>query len=118
MNDFFKVLADETRLRCLALIYENQELCVCELIYALELPQSKISRHLSLIKLNNLIVDRREGQWVFYSIHPNVSKFKINIIDMSINELKNTNPFKEDRKKFIGMGNRPLSNKERIQGIL
>lgn len=80
MNEFFKVLADETRLRCLALIYENNELCVCELIHALELPQSKISRHLSLIKLNNLIVDRREGQWGFYSPCPNVSKFKKNII--------------------------------------
>ena len=118
MNDFFKVLADETRLRCLTLIYENHELCVCELIHALELPQSKISRHLSLMKLNNLIIDRREGQWVFYSVHPNISKFKINIIDMSINELKNTNPFKEDRKRLIGMANRPLFNKKMKQGRL
>lgn len=76
MNDFFKVLADETRLRCLALIYENHELCVCELIHALELPQSKISRHLSLIKLNKLIIDRREGQWVLYSTNSDISKFK------------------------------------------
>ena len=112
MNDFFKVLADETRLRCLTLIYENYELCVCELIHALELPQSKISRHLSLIKLNNLIIDRRVGQWVLYSVHPNVSKFKINIIDMSINKLKHTKPFKEDRKRLISMPNRPLLNKE------
>lgn len=118
MNDFFKILADETRLRCLTLIYENHELCVCELIHALELPQSKISRHLSLIKLNNLIVDRREGQWVFYSVPPNVSKFKINIIDMSINELKKTKPFKEDRNRLIGMANRPLFNKKIKQGRL
>ena len=112
MNDFFKVLADETRLRCLALIYENRELCVCELIHALELPQSKISRHLSLIKLNKLIIDRREGQWVLYSPHPDISRFKDNIIKTSIKELIDKFPFKEDKKRLLGMTNRPLVNKE------
>ncbi|RKZ36264.1 MAG: transcriptional regulator [Gammaproteobacteria bacterium] len=108
MNDFFKVLADETRLRCLALIYENHELCVCELIHALELPQSKISRHLSLIKLNKLIIDRREGQWVLYSTNSDISKFKKNIIKMSIKELIKVSPFKEDRNRLFKMENRPF----------
>ena len=108
MNDFFKVLADETRLRCLTLIYEHHELCVCEIMHALALPQSKISRHLALIKLNHLVVDRREGQWVFYSVAPNIAKFKMDIIDMSIEELKNTPPFNQDRKRLIAMVNRPL----------
>ncbi|VVH58519.1 Arsenical resistance operon repressor [uncultured Gammaproteobacteria bacterium] len=112
MNDFFKVLSDETRLRCLTLIYENRELCVCELIHALDLPQSKISRHLSLVKLNKLIIDRREGQWVLYSVHPDISTFKDNIIKASITELMNTPPFKEDRSRLHKMTNRPLANKE------
>ena len=112
MNEFFKVLADETRLRCLALIYENRELCVCELIHALDLPQSKISRHLSLIKLNKLIIDRREGQWVLYSLHPDISTFKDNIIKTSIKELIDKSPFKEDKKRLLEMANRPLVNKE------
>jgi len=107
MNEFFKVLADETRLRCLALIYENNELCVCELIHALELPQSKISRHLSLIKLNKLIIDRREGQWVLYSPHPDISTFKNTIIRAIIKELIDTPPFKEDKKRLLEMENRP-----------
>jgi predicted transcriptional regulator len=42
----FKALAEETRLRVLALLLEG-ELCVCEIIAALRLPQSTISRHLS-----------------------------------------------------------------------
>jgi len=112
MNEFFKVLADETRLRCLALIYENNELCVCELIHALDLPQSKISRHLSLIKLNKLIVDRRDRQWVLYSRSPDVSKFKENIIKKTIKELIDVSPFKEDRDRLLKMENRPLINKE------
>jgi len=112
MNDFFKVLSDETRLRCLALIFDNQEVCVCELIVALELPQSKISRHLAIIKLNQLIKQRRQGQWVLYSVHPNLSQFKNDIINMSIDELKKSSPFKDDRKRLISMKNRPFINKK------
>jgi ArsR family transcriptional regulator len=108
MNNFFKVLADGTRLRCLALIFDNQEVCVCELIHALKLPQSKISRHLSIIKLNNLIDHRREGQWILYSVHPKLSTFKKNIIKMSIRELKNSSPFREDKARLLNMINRPV----------
>ncbi len=107
MNDFFKVLADETRLRCIALIFNNKEICVCELMHALTLPQSKISRHLSIIRLNRLIKQRRLGQWVLYSIDPNMADFKKNIIAISINELKNSLPYKDDKNKLNNMKNRP-----------
>lgn len=107
MGDFFKVLSDETRLRCLILILENKELCVCELIHALALPQSKISRHLSIIKLNGLINQRRLGQWVLYSTNPDISDFKKNIIAMSFNELKSTQPYRNDKARLDNMKNRP-----------
>lgn len=108
MNEFFKVLADETRLRCLALIFENEEICVCEIMHALDLPQSKISRHLSIIKLNNVISQRREGQWVLYSKEPTLSEFKANIIQMTINELSKTSIFAQDKKRLSTMKNRPV----------
>jgi ArsR family transcriptional regulator len=107
MNDFFKVLSDETRLRCLALIFDSDEICVCELIHALALPQSKISRHLSIIKLNGLIKQRRAGQWVLYSVNPDIAAFKRNLITMSLNELKNSRPYKDDRIRLNTMQNRP-----------
>jgi ArsR family transcriptional regulator, arsenate/arsenite/antimonite-responsive transcriptional repressor len=107
MNEFFKVLADETRLRCLALIFENDELCVCELIHALDLPQSKISRHLAIIKLNNLVSQRREGQWVLYSVQPELSAFKTAIIKMTIDELSHSDIFIQDRQRLTDMSNRP-----------
>ncbi len=111
MNDFFKVLADETRLRCLLLIFEHRELCVCELIYALNLPQSKISRHLSIIRLNGLINQRREGQWIFYAISSNLPSFQNKIIKMSFEQLKNTQPFKKDAERLSKMINRPATEK-------
>ncbi len=112
MDNFYKVLSDETRLRCLVLIFEQGELCVCELIHALALPQSKISRHLSIIKLNHLIDHRRQGQWVLYSPKPDLSAFKTHIIQLSIQELKNAYPYQDDRLRLQMMDNRPLINKE------
>ncbi len=112
MDNFFKVLADETRLRCLALIYENQELCVCELIHSLALPQSKISRHLSTIRLHNVINHRREGQWVLYSVNPELSQIKQNIIESSVKELRSTQPYIDDRKRLLNMENRPSLSAE------
>lgn len=63
----FKALSDETRLRILALL-EGGELCVCDLMEALELPQSTISRHLAYLRNAGLVEDRRQGVWMFYSL--------------------------------------------------
>ena len=68
--DFYKCLADATRLRCLLLIHEEQELCVCELTAALGEIQPKVSRHLAQLRKCGLLADRRQGQWVFYRIAP------------------------------------------------
>jgi len=68
--EFYKALADETRLHSLLLIEQEGELCVCELMAALELPQPKVSRHLGQLRKAGLLLDRRQGQWVFYRIHP------------------------------------------------
>lgn len=65
----FKTLADETRLRILMLLYAEGELCVCDIIAALLLPQSTVSRHLSYLKKSATVIDRREGLWIYYSIN-------------------------------------------------
>ncbi len=64
----FQSLDDETRLRILALLLEEDELCVCDLTAVLQLPQSTVSRQLSLLKNAGWLKDRREGVWIFYSI--------------------------------------------------
>ncbi|UTO19027.1 metalloregulator ArsR/SmtB family transcription factor [Acinetobacter sp. Z1] len=68
--NFFKCLSDETRLSIVALVAENKELCVCDLTEKLQLSQPKISRHLALLRSSGLLQDRRQSQWVYYSIHP------------------------------------------------
>ncbi|HCL80318.1 MAG TPA: transcriptional regulator [Synergistaceae bacterium] len=65
--ELFKALADETRLRILNLLYER-ELCVCDVMAVLDIPQSKASRHLIALKRVGLATDRREAQWMYYSL--------------------------------------------------
>ena len=63
----FKALSDETRLRILCLLLD-EELCVCDIMEVLQLPQSTVSRHLAYLKNSGWVDDRRCGVWMYYSI--------------------------------------------------
>ncbi|HDM8034382.1 TPA: metalloregulator ArsR/SmtB family transcription factor [Vibrio fluvialis clinical-1] len=67
-HQFFKLLSDETRVRCLLMIAREKKLCVGELTEALNESQPKISRHLALLRSSGVVVDTRQGQWVFYRL--------------------------------------------------
>ncbi|MBN2319971.1 MAG: metalloregulator ArsR/SmtB family transcription factor [Acidobacteria bacterium] len=67
---FFKILADESRLNMLWLLFNRRELCVCDIMAVLEITQSKASRHLATMRNLGIVTDRREGQWSYYSLCP------------------------------------------------
>jgi ArsR family transcriptional regulator len=64
----FKALSDETRLRIVKLL-ENGELCVCHIVAAVDMSQSKISFHLKILKEAGLVKDWREGKWMHYRLN-------------------------------------------------
>lgn len=66
-TNLLKALTDETRLRILALLGQG-ELCVCDLMAGLQLPQSTVSRHLALLKSAGWLTDRRQGLWMYYRL--------------------------------------------------
>ncbi len=68
LTSVFQSLEEDTRLRILALLMEAGELCVCDLIAILKMPQSTVSRHLSHLRNAGWLQDRREGVWIYYSI--------------------------------------------------
>ncbi len=78
--ELFKALADETRLFSTLLIQREGELCVCELMAALDQPQPKISRHLAQLRKLGLLADRRQGQWVFYRLHPGLPEWVVDVV--------------------------------------
>jgi len=72
--NIFKALSDETRLRILKLL-EGGELCICKIMEVLDMRQSRISRHMGILKNAGLVVDRRDGKWVHYSLDPKSEVF-------------------------------------------
>ena len=63
----FKALSEETRLRIVKLL-EHGELCVCDIVAALDMIQPKVSFHLAVLKDAALLKDRKQGKWTHYSI--------------------------------------------------
>lgn len=62
-----KALSDPTRLRIFFLLTQR-DLCVCELMYILDMPQSRISHQLRLLRDAELVEDKRDGRWIIYTI--------------------------------------------------
>jgi len=69
----FRALSDGTRLRLLGLL-GSREVCVCDLMSSLRLPQPTISRHLSYLKRAGLVADRRQGRWRYYSMKTSATR--------------------------------------------
>jgi ArsR family transcriptional regulator len=68
LTAIFKALSDGTRLRIVKLL-EQGELCVCDIVAALDMVQPKVSFHLSALKEAGLIKDRKQGKWIHYSLN-------------------------------------------------
>ncbi len=66
-TDILKALSEPIRLRIMVLLTRG-ELCVCDLIEVLNLPQSTISRHVGRLRQAGLVQDRRNGKWVYYRL--------------------------------------------------
>lgn len=79
-ENFYKCLGNETRLRCLLLLLVREQICVCDLAGALEVSQPMISRHLAQLRACNLVSDQRQGQWVYYRLHPGLQSWQRNVL--------------------------------------
>lgn len=65
------------------LLRSEGELCVCELVVALDESQPKVSRHLAQLRNCSLLQDRRQGQWVYYSLHPDLPEWMLPALDLA-----------------------------------
>ena len=63
----FRALSDRTRLRILHML-RGGELCVCDIVAVLGVPQPKASRHLAYLRRAGLVVARKQGLWSYYSL--------------------------------------------------
>jgi ArsR family transcriptional regulator len=66
--EIFKALSDPNRIRIIKML-EVRELCVCEITEVLQLAPSTVSKHLSILRSADLIIDHKKGRWVNYSLN-------------------------------------------------
>ena len=83
-NQFFDILADETRRRVLVLLLKSQERCVCDIFKMLGLSQPKVSRHLAVMREAGVLAARKEGTWVHYRIHPQLPLWAVRILESMV----------------------------------
>jgi len=67
LSSLLKLIGEESRLKLLCLL-RQEEHCVCEMLEHFDMSQSLISHHLSDLKKTGLVIDRRQGRQVFYSL--------------------------------------------------
>ncbi|PJA96452.1 MAG: transcriptional regulator [Ignavibacteriales bacterium CG_4_9_14_3_um_filter_34_10] len=70
-----KTLSDETRLRVVNLFVKSKtNLCVCEVMDALKIPQYAASKAINQIKKANLLVSSKEGTWIYYGLNKEIKQ--------------------------------------------
>ncbi|WP_286232913.1 metalloregulator ArsR/SmtB family transcription factor [Thalassotalea sediminis] len=103
---FYKALADDIRLKSLLIILLENEVCVCELMTALqESSQPKVSRHLAQLRKLGLLTDRKYQQWVFYSLHPRSPQWMKNVLKTTLDSSPQF--IKQEMQRLQMMGDRP-----------
>lgn len=92
-----KALGDKTRLHILSLL-KVEELCVCEIVEILQITQPAVSQHMRKLKTVKLVKERRNRQWVFYSLDGSIYPFFESIVETLPNK---RNEIEELKKKGL-----------------
>ena len=79
--NLLSALAEPTRLAAVRLLWDGHEHCVCELMRLLGATQSRMSRHMAVLKQAGLVVDRRDAQWVRYRRNPDLPESSAAIVE-------------------------------------
>jgi len=96
-----KALSDPIRLRVILLLLSGGELCVCDLMAVLNLPQSTVSRHLAYLKRSCWVNTRREGLWIYYTITDQPCRFCTGTLLLLEQELASLPEAQADQEALI-----------------
>jgi ArsR family transcriptional regulator, arsenate/arsenite/antimonite-responsive transcriptional repressor len=81
MQEILTAICDPTRRAALALLWGGGEHCVCELMARLDASQSRMSRHMKMLRGAGLVLDRRDAQWVRYRRNPDLATEFAAVVD-------------------------------------
>lgn len=113
MDEFlkvFKALGDKNRVRIMKML-EVRELCVCEITEILKLAPSTVSKHLSILKEANLILDEKNGKWVNFKINDKIDKdYIISILSILKDNLDDNNLVNNDKGFVVNVDRNIICN--------
>ncbi|MGA3343390.1 MAG: metalloregulator ArsR/SmtB family transcription factor [Terracidiphilus sp.] len=96
---FFQALGDNTRLRLLNLM-GDQDICVCYFVEILEQAQPKISRHLAYLRSAGIVAARRDGKWMHYRIVVPENLGAAQVLRQTLTWLKDDPAMQADRSRL------------------
>jgi len=96
----FKSLSDPTRIRIVWLLNAGGELCVCDLMGVLDLPQSTVSRHLAYLRNAGLVDDQRKGVWMYYRLPEAMNSPGAEILGVLLSADGNNTQADSDRQRL------------------
>ena len=99
LEQLFKALSDDTRLRILGLLAAG-ETCVCHIHGALDLPQPTVSRHLAYLRKSGLAAARREGLWMHYSLQMPADPASAKVLKATLEAIGSVSSAVPDRKRL------------------
>ena len=95
----FKALSEDVRLRILGLLLRG-ELCVCDLMAVLDLPQSTISRHLSYLANAGWLTGERRGVWMYYRLRAHGGDLQQDLLAVLVKHLRELPAVAQDRQRL------------------
>ena len=99
----FKALSDPNRLRIIKML-EVRPLCVCEIVDILQLANSTVSKHLSILRDVELILDEKEGKWVYYRLNDNANDLYLKDLLPLLKEwISDDGVIQNDRNKILNV---------------
>ena len=102
LDVMFRAVCDRTRVRILNVL-RNGELCVGDIVQIIQVPQPRASRHLAYLKKAGLVLARREGLWIHYSLAPVRSEFHRKLLDCVITCFQEVPEIREDEARAKGL---------------
>jgi ArsR family transcriptional regulator len=97
--EILQAIADPTRLRLLNLLTQAAEICVCELVDALGIPQYGVSRHLSILASTGWVEDRRVGKWIYYRVSRELRPYQITLLNALRQLREEREDFRQDESR-------------------
>ena len=102
-----RALADSTRLRVIDLLASQQELCVCELTGAMDMAQPKVSRHLAILREAGVVLDRRQGLWIYYRLHTDLPAWAARLLAAVHDGCQGKQPYIDDQQRLSALNTNP-----------